>query len=138
MSARHTLVVYRPSPRADAALRRLVETAGESGGRVTVLRLLAQEPERHGCCDTRSIMWNRVCREFAREDLDRAWLAVEGAASVELDVLPFSGRRPADAVIRAALSRGADEVVLADVGATPIGPLQRRRLRRRSPVPVRA
>jgi hypothetical protein len=125
--------VYGPSARADAALRQLAER----GGRVTAVRLVAQESEAQGCCDTRSVLWNEICRDLAREDLARARLAVEGHEGVQLDVVLFSGRRPDRVVVREALARDADEVLLADPRATPLGRLARRRLRRRSPVPVR-
>ena len=128
----HTLVVYLPSPRADAALRALGRTSSARGGRVTVLRLVAQEPESRGCCDTRSVLWNGISRELAREDLTRARLALGGDAAVDLEAVAFSGRRAADAVIRQALARDVDEVVVAG----PLGPIERRRLRRKSPVPV--
>ena len=101
-----------------------------------MLSLVVQESEKNGCCDTRSVMWNDVLRGLAKEDLARARLAVEDHAAFELDVLAFSGRRAADAVIGEALERNADAIVLADVRAIPIGALERRRLRRRSPVPV--
>ena len=65
-------MVYRPSPRADLALRTLAEAAAADGGRLTVLSLVVQEPEKTGCCDTRSVMWNDVLRGIAREDLARA------------------------------------------------------------------
>jgi hypothetical protein len=124
--------VYGPSARADAALRQLAER----GGRVTAVRLVAQESEVQGCCDTRSVLWNEICRDLAREDLARARLAVEGHEGVRLDVVLFSGRRPDRVVVREALARDADEVILADPRATPLGRLARRRLRRTSPVPV--
>jgi hypothetical protein len=130
----HTLVVYRPSRRADGALRRLAEVARERGGRLTVLTPLAQESEEGGCCDTRSVMWNEICRDLARANLARARTAVAADDALELGVLPFAGRWLADAVIREAVARDADEVALA----VSIGPLERLRLRRRSPVPVRA
>jgi bifunctional N-acetylglucosamine-1-phosphate-uridyltransferase/glucosamine-1-phosphate-acetyltransferase GlmU-like protein len=133
----HTLVIYRPSPLADATLRQLAQAASEGGARMTVLTLVVQEPEERGCCDTRSVLWNDVSRGLAHQDLSRARLAVEDDETVELGLLPFSGRRAASAVIRAALARGASEVVLADPRAVPLGPLERRRLRRDSPVPVR-
>jgi hypothetical protein len=132
----HTLVVYRSSPRADAALRALAETALADGGRVTVLSLVVQEPEKNGCCDTRSVMWNGVLRGIAREDLARARMAVEDHPAVALDVLAFSGRRAADVVIREAIARNADAIMLADARTGRIGVLERRRLRRKSPVPV--
>jgi hypothetical protein len=124
--------VYGPSARADAALRQLAER----GGRVTAVRLVAQESEAQGCCDTRSVLWNEICRDLAREDLARARRAVEGHEGVQLDVVLFSGRRPDRVVVREALARDADEVLLADPRATPLGRLARRRLRRTSPVPV--
>jgi len=132
----HTLVVYGASSRADAALRALTRAAADDGGRITVLRLVVQEPESRRCCDTRSVLWNEFSRGFAHEDLARAAVAAEGDQVVELDTLPFSGRRAADAVIREALVRDADQIVFADLRATAIGPLERRRLRRNSPVPV--
>jgi hypothetical protein len=133
----HTLVVYGPSARADAALRQLAETSSEHGGRVTAVRLVAQESEAQGCCDTRSVLWNEISRDLGREDLARARLAVEGHEGVQLDVVLFSGRRPEQAVVREVLARDADEVVLADPRSTPLGRRARKRLRRTSPVPVR-
>jgi hypothetical protein len=105
---------------------------------VTAVRLVAQEPEVQGCCDTRSVLWNEICRDLAREDLARARRAVEGHEGVHLDVVLFSGRRPDRVVVREALARDADEVILADPRATRLGRLARRRLRRTSPVPVRS
>jgi len=128
--------VYGPSDRADAALRQLAEVASERGDRVTVLKLVGQEPERSGCCDTRSVLWNEISRDLARENLLRASLAMGGCEDVHLEVVLFSGRGATDVVIREAVERGADEVVLADPSSTPLGPLARRRLRQRSPVPV--
>ena len=52
---------------------------------------------------------------------------------MELTVLYFSGRRPADAIVGEAVTRAADELLLA---GSPLGRLARRRLRRISPVPV--
>ena len=79
---------------------------------------------------------NGVLRGMAREDLARARLAVDDHPAVELDVVGFSGRRAADVVIREAVARNADVIVLADARSAPIGALERRRLRRKSPVPV--
>jgi hypothetical protein len=133
--AAHRLVVYGATARADAALRELA-LAGE--GRMSVVRLVAQEPEGSGCCDTRSVLWNEISRDLGREDLARAarFVDVHGDASVE--VVLFSGRRPDEAVIREAVARDADEIVLADGRGTVLGWIARRRLRQRSPVPVRA
>jgi hypothetical protein len=105
---------------------------------VTAVRLVAQEPEVQGCCDTRSVLWNEICRDLAREDLSRARLAVEGHEGVQLEFVLFSGRRPEQVVVREAVAREADEVLLADPRVTPLGRLARRRLRRTSPVPVRS
>ena len=135
--ASHTLVVYGPSARADLALRRLAETTSDHGGRITAVRLVAQESEGQGCCDTRSVLWNEISRDLARADLSRARLAVDGHEAVHLEMVLFSGRRPDEVVVREALTRDADEVVLADPRVTPLGRRARRRLHRLSPVPVR-
>ena len=132
----HSLVLYGHSARADEALRQLAETSSRHGGRVTILRLVAQESEAQGCCDTRSVLWNEISRDLAREDLAKARLAVEGHEDVHLEILLFSGRRPEEVVVREALARKADEVVLADARVTPLGRFARRRLRRLSPVRV--
>jgi nucleotide-binding universal stress UspA family protein len=132
---RHTLVVYGHSARADEALRELADTSSERGGRLTILRLVAQESEAQGCCDRRSVLWNEISRDLAREDLAKARLAVEGHEGVQLDLLPFSSR-PEEVIVREALAREADEVVLADRRATPLGRFARRRLHRLSPVRV--
>jgi hypothetical protein len=132
--AAHTLVVYGPSASGDAALRELADSALRRGGRLSVVKLVAQEPEQRGCCDTRSVLWNEISRDLGREALARAALAVEGHADVELAMLCCSGRHAADAVMREAATRNADELLLA---GAPLGRLARRRLRRISPVPVR-
>jgi alkanesulfonate monooxygenase SsuD/methylene tetrahydromethanopterin reductase-like flavin-dependent oxidoreductase (luciferase family) len=124
----HTLVIYRASARADAALRELAGAARERGRRVTVLALAAEEPAGRGCCDTRSVLWNRVKREMAGEDLTRARLAVDDADDVELGVLVHDGRRVAEAVEREAARRGADEVVVADPRSSGLTRRQRRAL----------
>ena len=134
----HTLVLYRPSDRADAALQALCRDARMRGSRVTVLALVAEERPSSRCCDTRSVLWNQICRDLARDDLTRAALAVGAQADVDFDVLVAHGRGAVDTLGREALARGADEIVLADPRASGLGPIERRRLRRRSPVPVSA
>jgi len=132
----HTLVLYGPSQRADAALRSVTVAARQSGGRVTVLSLSPQESEASGCCDRRSVLWNEVCRDLAGNDLAAALKALDGDETVELDVLAYTGRRAADAVAEEAVRRAADEIVLVDPRTTGLGRLARRRLQRISPVPV--
>jgi nucleotide-binding universal stress UspA family protein len=130
----HLLVVYGPSAGGDATLRGLADSASEGGVRLSVVKLVPQESEDRGCCDTRSVLWNEISRDLAREDLARAALAVDGRPDVELAALHFSGRSAVNAVVREAAARDADAVVLA---GAPLGRLARRRLRRISPVPVR-
>jgi hypothetical protein len=134
----HTLVLYRAGDRADTALRSLCQRANDGESRVTVVALARQESPRNGCCDTRSVLWNEVCRDLANEDLARASRAVGGQAGVEFDVLAAPDRGVVDALAREALTRGADEIVLADPRGSGLGGLERRRLRRRSPVPISA
>ena len=134
----HTLVLYRSSARADEALRSLCLAARERGSRVTVLALAAEERPWRGCCDTRSVLWNEICRDLAREQLTRAAQALHGPAEVDFDVLVASGRQMVSALTREALARGADEIVLVDPPRSGLGRLERRRLRRGSPVPVSA
>jgi hypothetical protein len=126
----HTLVVYRPTSRADDALRSLCLAAREHGGRITVLSLAAEEGVSSGCCDTRSVLWNQVCRDFAREYLARADQVV-GAhhGNVEFGVLGTRAGRAVDGLLREASARGADEIVLADPRASGLGWFERRRLR---------
>jgi hypothetical protein len=125
---RHTLVIYRASERADAVLGELVRAARECGGRLTVLALAVEEPMGRGCCDTRSVLWNGIERDFAEEDLARARIAVADASEVELGVLVHDGWRVADAIEREARRRGADEIVVADRRASGMSRRQRRRL----------
>jgi hypothetical protein len=134
----HTLVVYRPSARADEALRDLGVAAREHGGRVTVLALAAEEKVSRGCCDTRSVLWNQVCRDLAREALARAAQVVGPHTNVDFSVLAVRTGRAVDSLEREASDRGADEIVLADPRASGLGRLELRRLRRSSPVPVSA
>jgi hypothetical protein len=51
-------------------------------------------------------------------------------------VLLCTGAHPTDALTAEALTRGADEIVLADPSYSGLRRRERRRLRRRSPVPV--
>jgi len=125
----HTLVIYRASERADATLAELARDASEGGGRITVLALAVQEDAGKGCCDTRAVMWNRIVRELAHDDLARARMAVEGADAVELDVLAHNGRRVWQAVAREARRRGADKVVIADQRTSGLSRRDLRRLR---------
>lgn len=134
----HTLVLYRSSSRADEALRNLCLAARERGSRVTVLALAAQERPWRGCCDTRSVLWNQICRDLAREQLARAAQALHGAADVDFDVLVAPGRQLVSALTREAVARDADEIVLVDPPRSGLGRLERRRLLRRSPIPVSA
>jgi hypothetical protein len=127
----HTLVVYRPSARADRALLGLCEAAREQGGRVTVLALAAEErPSRH-CCDTRSVLWNRVCRDFARDHLKRAAHVVGADPNVDFGVLSARVGRAVDTLTDEASARGADDIVLADPRASGLTRRERRQLGRR-------
>jgi hypothetical protein len=128
----HTLVLYRASDRADSALRSLCERAS----RVTVVALARQEDTESGCCDTRSVLWNELCRDRAARDLSRASRAVGSNAGVEFGVLAAPDRKVVDAIAREAIARGADEIVLANPRKSGLGARERRRLRRRSPVPI--
>jgi hypothetical protein len=132
----HTLVVYRPSARADEVLQALCMTAREHGGRVTVLALAAEERAPNGCCDTRSVLWNGVCRDFARDHLARAARVVGPRPDVEFVVLAARVGHAVETLKREASLRGADEIVLADPRASGLTRLERRRLRRSSLVPA--
>jgi hypothetical protein len=134
----HTLVVYRPSARADEALQSLCSDAREHGGRVTVLALAAEEPTSSRCCDTRSVLWNEVCRDFARDHLARAIRVVGPDPGVDFEVLPARVGQAVRTLAREANARGADHILLADPRASGLTRLERRRLRRSSPVPVSA
>lgn len=133
----HTLVVYRGSERADAALVALASDVAERGGRLTVLALAVEEATDRRCCDTRSFLWNNFARGFAQNDLARARVAVADGAGVEFAILVHDGRRVADAIRREARRRGADETVLAD-SKSCLRWRERRRLRAESALPVTA
>jgi hypothetical protein len=79
-------------------------------------------------------MWNQVCRDLAAEDLARAASVVDGEEAVALDVLVHPGGRVAETLAQEAERRSADCIVLAEPAA--LARRERRRLRRRSPVPV--
>jgi hypothetical protein len=128
--------VYRSGERADETLRRLCLAARDQGSRVTVLALAAEERPSSGCCDTRSVLWNRICREIAHEDLTRAAQLADDDADVAFGVVVARGGRAAQTLADEALARGADRIVLADARASGLGRLELRRLRRSSPVPV--
>jgi hypothetical protein len=133
----HTLVLYGHSERAEARLRAIADLARQHGDRLTVLALAPQEPQIFPVkCDTRRVLWNQILREIAHEDLTRAYMAVDAGDDVEFDVLLCPGRHPADALAAEAMTRCADEIVLADPSYTGLRWRERRRLRRRSPLPV--
>jgi hypothetical protein len=129
----HALVLYRASATADAAL----ESLSERDARMTVVVLAREETPRTGCCDTRSVLWNGICRDLAREDLSRAADAVGDRGRVEFQVLGAPASDPAGAIASEAVRCGADEIILADPRRSGLGRIERRRLRRRSAVPVR-
>ena len=129
-AGRHTLVVYRASERADAAIRRLALEARERNGRLTIVSLAVEEPASRGCCDTRSVLWNRIARELAEEQLAHGRAALAGAASeVDFAVLAHSGRRVAQTLTEEAGSRQVDEIVVADPAASGLTRRELRRLR---------
>jgi hypothetical protein len=132
----HTLAVYGPTPRGDATLRKLAQLAAARGSRLTIVSVVHQESGMIGCCGLQSDLWNEICRELAQDDLEKAFVAVDRDERVELDVVISAGRHAADALADEARVRGADEIVLVDPRASGLGMLERRRLRRRSPVPV--
>ena len=129
----HALVLYRASATADAA----VQSLSEREARMTVVVLAREETKRNGSCDTRSVLWNRICRDLAREDLARAAHAVSDRSRVEFRVLGAPGSDPASAIAGEAARCGADEIILADPRASGLGRIERRRLKRCSAVPVR-
>jgi len=122
----HVWVLYRSSDRADEILREACRHAS----RVTVVVLAREEPERGGCCDTRSTLWNRICRDLAREELSRAQGAVGDSPGIDFRVLVAPVRDVVACLTREALARGADEIVVADPRGSGLGRLERRRLRR--------
>ena len=140
MTARgsHILVLYHGSEKADRRLGELARLGAERGGRLTVLALAVEEPTSRRCCDTRSVLWNKVQREFATDDLARARDVVGGAEQVEFDVLAHGGRGVAAAVADEARRRGADAIVMAHPGSCGLTRRERRRLQAESPVPLTA
>jgi hypothetical protein len=136
MAQGHTLLVYGGSPRGDASLRDAARGARRRGGRLSVVALAPVEPEHSRCCGMRSVMWNGIQLELAESELSRARLAVEDDAAVDLHVLGYLGLGAPDAIASRAAAPGAERIVLADARAAGLGRLARRRLRRRSEVPV--
>jgi hypothetical protein len=131
-----TLVVYGGSSRGDASLREAARATRQRGGRLSVVALAPVEPEHARCCDMRSVLWNGVQRELAESELAKARLAVDDDKTVELTVLGYNGLGAADAIARYAAELGAERIVLADARAAGLGRWARRRLHRRSAVPV--
>jgi hypothetical protein len=127
----HALVLYKSSERADERLREICRDAS----RVTVVVLARTEPERRGCCDTRSTLWNGICRDLAHEELSRAHRTVPDVAWVDFRLLVAPARDVVGSITREALAHNADRIVVAEPGGG-LGRLERRRLRRISPVPV--
>ena len=127
-----TLVIYAPTARADASLREAVR----AGGPLRVVALALLERPLRFCCGTQSGFWNRVQREMAESELDRARLAVEGAEEVILSVLPLDVVHPERDIARHAEEVGAKRIVLADARASGLRRRALKRLRGRSRAPV--
>ena len=127
-----TLVIYAPTARADASLREAVR----AGGPLRVVALALLERPLRFCCGTQSGFWNRVQREMAESELDRARLAVEGAEDVILSVLPLDVVHPERDIARHAEEVGAKRIVLADARASGLRRRALKRLRGRSRAPV--
>jgi hypothetical protein len=132
----HTLAVYGPSRRGDASLREVARVARARSSRLTIVSVAHQETGMARRCGVHSSLWNEICRELAEEDLKKAFAAVDRDESVDLAVVIHAGRHAADALVDEACARGADEIILVDPHASGLGMHERRRLRRRSPVPV--
>ena len=127
---RHTLVVYRASERANAAIRQLALEARERNGRLTIVSLAVEESASRGCCDTRSVLWNRIARDLAEEQLAHGRAALAGAgADVDFLVLAHSGRRVAQTLTEEAGNRRVDEIVVADPASCGLTRRELRRLR---------
>jgi hypothetical protein len=84
------------------------------------------------------VLWNRICRELAGDHLASAAQLVDRQRGVDFGVLVARVGHADEALAGEALTRGADEIVLADPRASGLGRLELRRLRRRSPVAVSA
>jgi hypothetical protein len=104
---------------------------------VTVVALAPEETPSRGCCDTRSVLWNRACREIAHEHLRRAAQLLGAHADVDFGVLVARIGHAVDMLASEVSARGADAIVLADPRASGLTRLERRRLRR-SAIPVSA
>jgi hypothetical protein len=75
------------------------------------------------------VLWNRIVRGLAEEDLARARMAVEDAEEVELGVLVHRSRRVAETLEEEARGRGADAIFVADPRSCGLSRRQQRRLR---------
>ncbi len=106
----HVLVAYEPSRSGEDAVRRAAELAAESGARLTVVTVAVSEPTDRKCCDTRSVYWNGVLRELARDELSRAVVAVGSDADAEFRVI--SGRSVPSAIAEEAERCEADVVIV--------------------------
>ena len=92
-------------------MRRAVELAAETGARLTVVTVAVSEPTDRKCCDTRSVYWNELLREIARDELGRARMAVGSGPGTEFRVI--SGRSVSRAIAEEAERCKADVVVLS-------------------------
>jgi nucleotide-binding universal stress UspA family protein len=120
----HVLVLYRRSVEGDRALREAFELARVAGSRLTVLSVALVERVKGRCCGIQSPYWNRVMRERADEDLQRATHVLDGAPSVEFAVA--CGSSVGTVLAREAAERGCDTIVVPRRGRG----LRRRLVRR--------
>ncbi len=117
---RRLLVFVDASSESRDAVRAACELARECGASLTVLAVAVLEVERRGCCDTRTVLWNRMQREVAAEDLDAARPHVEDGCA---DFIAAAGYDLAAVIEREARARACDAIVV---------PVRRRGLRRKS------
>lgn len=88
--------------------------------RLSIVAVAVIEPERRGCCDLRSGVWNRLQREDAAARL----AAARRLTGSDAELLIAEGTTPSEALIRLIERRGPRLVVLPD---EPRRPLARRR-----------
>jgi hypothetical protein len=85
--------------------------------RLSIVAVAVVEPERRGCCDLRSGVWNRLQREDAAARLT----AARRLTGSDAEFLIAEGATPSEALIRLIERRGARLIVLPDEPRRPLG-----------------
>jgi nucleotide-binding universal stress UspA family protein len=114
----HVLAFVDHSRRSDEVVSVAQDLAASTGARLTLLAVAVIEDERRGCCDLRSVLWNRMQRELAAEQLRTAVQRL--APGVHPTLSLAEGPTVEDTLVDESRSGDYDLIVVADERRSPL------------------